>query len=128
MRLLLDTHIFLWSDDEPERIAPSLLAALADEASELALSIASIWEIQIKKQTGKLTLRLPLRDLITEYQQANGLQLLSIEFSHILALDGLPPHHKDPFDRVIIAQAITEDMTVVTADPKFSAYPVKLLI
>lgn len=69
MRLLLDTLIFLWSDDEPERIAPPFLSALADEANELALSIASVWEMQIKRQTGKLTLRLPLRDLIVDYQK-----------------------------------------------------------
>lgn len=127
MRLLLDTHIFIWSDEAPERIPQDWLLALEDQHNELLLSVASVWEMQIKTQIGKMTLRLPLQDLITDYQNANGLQLLPIEFRHVLTLDRLPFHHKDPFDRLIMAQAITENLTLVSADTAFDAYPVNLL-
>ena len=127
MKLLLDTHIFIWSDEEPERIPQSQLSALEDEANELVLSVASVWEMQIKMQIGKLKLRMSLQEIIDEYRSVNDLQLIPIEYKHILALNQLPLHHKDPFDRLIIAQAIAEDFTLVSADPKFSAYAVKLL-
>jgi PIN domain nuclease of toxin-antitoxin system len=127
MKLLLDTHIFIWSDETPERLPQHVLSALEDEANELVLSVASVWKMQIKIQIGKLKLRLPLIDIITEYQNANGLRLLPIEFGDVLALNQLPFHHKDPFDRLIIAQAITGDFTLVSADTNFSNYPVKIL-
>lgn len=127
MKLLLDTHIFIWSDEEPERIPQTQLAALGDKANDLVLSVASVWEMQIKTQIGKLRLRMPLEKIIDEYQRANGLQLLPIEYKHVVALNQLPFHHKDPFDRLLIAQAIAEDFTLVSADSRFSAYAVKLL-
>jgi|SRR5215813_12013953 PIN domain nuclease of toxin-antitoxin system len=127
MKLLLDTHIFIWSDEEPERIPQPQLSAMEDETNDLVLSVASVWEMQIKIQIGKLKLRMPLQEIIDEYQSVNDLQILPIEYKHILALDQLPFHHKDPFDRLIIAQAIAEDFTLVSADPKFSAYAVKLM-
>ncbi len=127
MKLLLDTHVFIWSDEEPERIPQSQLSAMEDETNDLVLSVASVWEMQIKIQIGKLKLRMPLQEIIDEYRSVNDLQILPIEYKHILALDQLPFHHKDPFDRLIIAQAIAEDFTLVSADSKFSAYLVKLL-
>ncbi len=104
-----------------------MLTALEDEANTLILSVASVWEMQIKTQLGRLKLRLPLDGLVKSQQDANDLQLLSVELAHVLALDALPFHHKDPFDRLLIAQSIEEDVTLVSADSKFSAYPVKLL-
>lgn len=127
MKLLLDTHIFIWSDEGPERIPQSQLSALEDETNELVLSVASVWEMQIKMQIGKLKLRMPLQKIIDEYRSVNDLQLLPIEYEHVLALNQLPFHHKDPFDRLIIAQAIAEGFTLVSADSNFSAYAVKLL-
>lgn len=127
MKLLLDTHIFIWSDGEPERIPQSQLSAMEDETNDLILSVASVWEMQIKIQIGKLNLRMPLQEIIDGYRSVNSLQLLPIEYKHVLILNQLPLHHKDPFDRLIIAQAIAEDFTLVSADPKFSAYAVKLL-
>jgi PIN domain nuclease of toxin-antitoxin system len=127
MKLLLDTHIFIWSDEEPERIPQAQLSALEDETNELVLSVASVWEMQIKIQIGKLKLRLPLQEIIDEYRNANDLQLLPVEYRHVLALNQLPFHHKDPFDRIIIAQAVVEGFTLVSADTKFDVYPVKLL-
>ena len=127
MKLLLDTHIFVWWADQPENLSQAALYALEDEANSLLLSVASVWEMQIKLQLGKLKLSLPLKELVESQQEANDLQLLSVELEHVLALDALPFHHKDPFDRLLIAQSIEEDVTLVSADSKFSAYLVKLL-
>ncbi|MGH9899665.1 MAG: type II toxin-antitoxin system VapC family toxin [Pyrinomonadaceae bacterium] len=127
MKLLLDTHIFLWWVDHPEKLSHAALSALEDEAHDLLLSVASVWEMQIKIQLGKLKLSLPLKDLIKNQQKTNGLTVLPVELTHVLALDALPLHHKDPFDRLLIAQSIEDDLTLVSADSQFSAYSVKLL-
>ena len=127
MKLLLDTHIFIWWADQPERLSQAALSALEDEANELLLSVASVWEMQIKIQLGKLKISLPLKDLITNQQETNDLKVSPVALTHVLALDALPFHHKDPFDRLLIAESIEEDLTLVTADSQFSAYSVKLL-
>jgi PIN domain nuclease of toxin-antitoxin system len=127
MKLLLDTHIFLWWADDPEKLSQAALSALQDEANELLLSVASVWEMQIKIQLGKLKLSLPLKDLIKNQQETNQLNLLPVELKHVLALDALPFHHKDPFDRLLMAQSIEEELTLVSADSQFTAYSVKLL-
>ncbi|HKR01577.1 MAG TPA: type II toxin-antitoxin system VapC family toxin [Pyrinomonadaceae bacterium] len=127
MKLLLDTHIFIWWANAPEKLSPVELSALEDETNGLVLSVASVWEMQVKTQLGKLKLGQPLKELIEGQQEINDLQVLPIELSHVLALDSLPLHHKDPFDRLLIAQSIVEDATLVTADEKFSAYSAKLL-
>ncbi len=127
MKLLLDTHIFTWWADQPEELSSSILAALEDEANDLLLSVASVWEMQIKIQLGKLKLSLPLEDLIESQQAANDIQILAIELAHVLTLDALPFHHKDPFDRLLIAQSIAENATLVSADSKLSVYGVSLL-
>ena len=127
MKLLLDTHIFIWWVDEPEKLSTAAISALEDEANELLLSVASVWEMQIKLQLGKLKLSLPLKELVKNQQDTNDLRVSPVALTHVLALDALPFHHKDPFDRLLIAQSIEEDLTLVTADSQFSAYPVKLL-
>ena len=127
MRLLLDTHVFIWWADNPERLSPVALAALEDEANELILSVASVWEMQIKIQLGKLKLSLPLKSLVNHQQETNNLTVSPVALPHVLSLDALPFYHKDPFDRLLIAQSIEDDLTLVTADSHFSAYPVKLL-
>ncbi len=127
MKLLLDTHIFLWIADEPEHIPKHLMPALADESNELWLSVVSIWEMQIKRQIGKLKAQMPLADLIAQQQQSNDIRLLPVTAEHIYELDKLPFHHKDPFDRLLIAQANHEDLTLVSVDPLMTVYPVKLL-
>lgn len=127
MKLLLDTHIFIWWADHPEKLSPAALSALEDEANELLLSVASVWEMQIKIQLGKLKLSLPLKELVKTQQQTNDITISPVELTHVLALDALPFHHKDPFDRLLIAQSNEEDLTLVTADSQFSAYSVKLL-
>ena len=127
MKLLLDTHIFIWWADQPERLSQAALFALEDEANELLLSVASVWEMQIKIQLGKLKLSLPLKELIKNQQDTNALSVSPVTLTQVLALDSLPFHHKDPFDRLLIAQSIEEDLTLVSADSQFSAYSVKLL-
>jgi len=127
MKLLLDTHIFIWWADQPEKLSPAALSALEDEDNELVLSVASVWEMQIKIQLGKLKLSLPLKELVKNQQETNDLMVSPVALTHVLALDALPFHHKDPFDRLLIAQSISDGLTVVTADSQFSAYSVKLL-
>ena|SRR2546421_8699537 len=127
MKLLLDTHAFIWMFDEPEKLSPKASALLADGDNDLILSVVSVWEMQIKMQTGKLRLAIPLRQLIREQVQTNGLRLLPVVLKHVLTLDSLPAHHKDPFDRLLVAQANVEGVFLVSSDPVFSSYPVKLL-
>jgi PIN domain nuclease of toxin-antitoxin system len=127
MRLLLDTHVFIWWADEPEKLSRAALSALENEANELLLSVVSVWEMQIKIQLGKLKLSLPLKDLIKNQQDTNDLTVSPVALPHVLGLDALPFHHKDPFNRLLIAQSIEEDLALVTTDSQFSAYSVKLL-
>ena len=127
MKLLLDTHIFIWWVDEPEKLSAAAMSALQDEANELLLSVASVWEMQIKIQLGKLKLSLPLKELLKNQQETNEITISPITLDHVLALDALPFYHKDPFDRLLIAQSIEEEITIVTADSQFSAYPVKII-
>ena len=127
MKLLLDTHIFIWWADQPERLSSAALSALEDQTNDLLLSVVSVWEMQIKIQLGKLKLSLPLKELVNNQQETNDLTVLPLALAHVLTLDALPFHHKDPFDRLLIAQSIEEAFTIVTADSQFSAYSVKLL-
>lgn len=127
MNLLLDSHTFLWWALEPTKLSPDANTALQDVANTLYLSVASIWELQIKFQLGKLTLPKSLSDLVQNQQWVNGMRLLAIEPAHIYGLATLPLHHKDPFDRLIIAQATAESMTVVGNDSKFAFYSVSIL-
>lgn len=127
MDLLFDTHSFIWWADEPAKLSAAALAALEDESNRLLLSDVSVWEMQIKVQLGKMSLKLPIEDLISSQQKNNGVEVLQITTEHILALDALPLHHKDPFDRLLIAQSKVEDLTIVTRDTKFPSYGAKLL-
>lgn len=125
-RLLLDTHTFLWWDSAPDRLSATVLALCRDPAVVLYLSLVSLWEIQIKRSLGKMPLLLPLAEILRD-QQAAGLQLLPITPAHVFALDALPPHHKDPFDRLLIAQALTESLPLASVDFLFAPYPVALV-
>ena len=127
MRILLDTHIFIWWDSDPEQLSSTARAFCDDSANALVLSVVSVWEMQIKQQLGKLKLRLPLTELIEGQQQTNGIEVLPVTLNHVLALENLPLHHKDPFDRLLIAQALVEDMSLLSADPAFGKYNIKLL-
>ena len=100
--------------------------AIRDPANEAWLSVASVWEMVIKAQLGKLTLRVPLAEIVSQ-QQANGLRILSVTLAHALGVEGLPAIHKDPFDRVLIAQANVEGAELVSANHVVRQYPVRVL-
>lgn len=127
MKIILDTHIFLWWGNEPTRLSSTAWSLCHDPENDLVLSVASIWEIQLKVQLGKLTIRLPLANLIEDEQEKNGIEVLDIKLSHVLELNSLPLHHKDPFDRLLIAQANAEGIALLSADPMFGKYSVNLL-
>jgi PIN domain nuclease of toxin-antitoxin system len=127
MNLLLDTHVFIWLSLTPERLSERVTDLLMDETNLWFLSLVSVWEMQIKRQLGKLSLNLPLPELIASQQQTNGLQLLPIELNHIFTLENLPQFHRDPFDRLLIAQAITEQIPLLSIDTIFDHYPVQRL-
>jgi PIN domain nuclease of toxin-antitoxin system len=121
MDLLLDTCTFIWWDSGGG-LSPLALATLQDPANQLHLSHASLWEMQLKQQKGKLLLRKTLPDIVREQCVQNGLRLMPIEPAAIYGLSQLPPHHADPFDRLIISQAKFHNFAVVTSDPEFSKY------
>jgi PIN domain nuclease of toxin-antitoxin system len=127
MKVLLDTHAFIWWDSAPDKLSPRARAACQDRTNLLFLSVASAWEMQIKLQLDKLHIHLPLAEVITSQQHTNDLQILPVNLSHVLALQFLPAHHKDPFDRLLIAQANAEEATLISHDPVFAYYPVKVL-
>lgn len=127
MKLLLDTHAFIWWTLTPAYLSPQALTAIEDPEHNLLLSLVSLWEMQIKAQLGKLHFPQPLSRIIADQQRLNGLRLLSVEAAHIYALDQLPFHHKDPFDRLLIAQAVAENLPLVSADPAFAAYQAQII-
>jgi PIN domain nuclease of toxin-antitoxin system len=127
MKVLFDTHAFLWWADEPDRLSTKALEILQDKRNGLILSLASVWELQIKVQLGKLELKMPLADLIVSQQQKNRVRLLPVKLPHIVALATLPSYHRDPFDRILIAQARTESITLISHDAEIAQYPVQVI-
>ncbi|PKM10657.1 MAG: PIN domain nuclease [Gammaproteobacteria bacterium HGW-Gammaproteobacteria-3] len=127
MKLLLDTHVFLWLRTAPGKIPEQVLAYYQDMDTDVFLSMASLWEMQIKHQLGKLELELPLSELVELQCLNNGLQILNIEPAHIYQLQTLPFHHNDPFDRMILAQAQVENLQLVSADSAFDLYGIDVL-
>lgn len=120
MRLLLDTHIFLWWDSDPHLLPAQIKNLCEDSQNTLILSVASIWEMQSRQQLGKLSLRVPLSTLIEDQQKTNSLEILPVSLNHVLALEHLPLHHKDPFDRLLIAQSNSEDIGLLSVDKVFT--------
>ncbi|GDX84821.1 twitching motility protein PilT [Methylococcaceae bacterium] len=126
MNRLLDTHTFLWLRNAPEKVSEKVLGAYFEMDNNVFLSMASVWEMQIKSQLGKLELDLPFKTIIQTQCMNNGLQILPIETSHIFALTELPFHHKDPFDRVILIQAKLENLKLASVDSVFHHYDIEL--
>lgn len=125
MKYIIDTHVLIWFSEDDNHLPTLIKSLIEDDSNEIYVSHATIWEMAIKMALGKLKLRYSL----SEWEQVivkNGLTILPNSFRHYEALITLPLHHQDPFDRLIIAQAIAEDFTVITHDSKFPAYPVKL--
>lgn len=127
MNLLLDTHIFIWLAGEPDRISENVRLAVQDSGNKVFLSVASIWEMQIKAQLGRLQLPLPVKELVAVQKSLNDIQILPLVVEHVWALEALPRYHNDPFDRILVAQALAEKWILVTTDNAVRRYPVALL-
>jgi PIN domain nuclease of toxin-antitoxin system len=124
--VLLDTHVFLWLQTEPERLGRHL-KAVEDPGTDLLLSAASSWEIAIKHGLGKLSLPEPPQEYVLERIRLAGRIGLPLEHSHALAVSSLPPLHRDPFDRMIVAQATVLDVPVITSDPAIIQYEIETI-
>ncbi len=127
MKLLLDTHVFLWLQTEPERVGEHL-PAVEDRRNELLLSAASSWEIAIKHGLGRLSLPEPPKRYVPDRMRALGAVGVPIQHDHALSVAALPPLHRDPFDRLLIAQAQSLGATILTADGTLARYPVQTLL
>ncbi len=126
-RFLVDTHVWLWLQSAPERIAPDVRDALGDQTNELLLSAASGWEIAIKYRLGKLPLPALPESYVPDRVRRSGTVPLAVELAHVLRVAELPDHHRDPFDRLLVAQAQLLSLTLVTADEQLSLYDVDVL-
>lgn len=127
MKLLLDTQCWLWWFAQPERLNEETITYIADETNELWFSVAGIWEIGIKVAIGKLPLPEPPDSYLSSRMGQLGMRSLEITATHALRAAALPLHHRDPFDRMLIAQAQIEEMILVSADSMFSQYDVSML-
>lgn len=122
--VLLDTHVFVWALAEPERVPKDAWTILEDRECVLHFSIASAWELTINAGLGKIRLPGGVRAFVATGCQSGGVSLLPIDLSHLHALESLPDHHRDPFDRMILAQSLAESMLVLSYDGAFDAYDV----
>jgi PIN domain nuclease of toxin-antitoxin system len=127
VNLLLDTQVFLWLQTEPERLGDQL-RVVADERTTLLLSAVSSWEIAIKYELRRLPLPETPERYVAERMRAIGARALAVEHPHALAVAKLPPLHRDPFDRLLVAQATLLDLTIATADPSVAQYPVPTML
>ena len=124
MKLLIDTHVFIWWDDDYKQLPQSLLDELTNAQNTIYLSLVSIWEMQIKTQLGKLKFDVPLSQKVEDQQSKNRIELLPITKAHIYAVEELPFYHRDPFDRLLIAQTRTDNLIFVTHDANIQQYSV----
>jgi PIN domain nuclease of toxin-antitoxin system len=127
MKVLVDTHPFLWALLHDHRLTPKAKQILRSDEQELVFSLVSLWEIAIKIKTGKLNTIGSSVTYIRDEMDAYGMQLLPIRYEHILQLESLPHHHSDPFDRLLIAQALTESLPILSGDRAFANYGIKLV-
>jgi PIN domain nuclease of toxin-antitoxin system len=124
VRVLIDTHIFIWWTSDVKRLSSRVNDLLLDPNTEVILSIVSIWEMQIKSSLGKLQFKTNLQELVDDEIKSNRIELLSLSLSHIYALSGLPQYHRDPFDRILIAQSMDTNLQIISIDEKFDLYGV----
>jgi PIN domain nuclease of toxin-antitoxin system len=127
LKILLDTHIFLWAITDDPRLSTAQRSVYTDGANELYFSIASVWEILIKSGLGKIPVPRPAAAWIIKELEKNWITPLSIRISHLTELECLPPVHRDPFDRMLVAQARAEKMPILSADPEIRKYDVALI-
>jgi PIN domain nuclease of toxin-antitoxin system len=126
MKVLLDTHTFLWAIAEEGKLSRRA-QQIYTGSNDLWLSVASVWEILIKVQAGKLPLPEPAGPYLVKKLARDRIEVLPITLNHVLKTESLPLHHRDPFDRLLIAQSIEEGWPIITADPWFAHYPVKVI-
>ena len=127
MKVLLDTHVFLWWVADSSELSPRAREVISDGESQLFLSAASGWEIAIKTRLGKLRLPDHLEAFISEQLAANVIEVLPVSMHHALHTYTLPDHHRDPFDRMLVAQAKLENLPILTADQQIASYPVQVI-
>lgn len=127
MRALLDTHTFLWWITDDASLSENARSFIAQGSNELYLSAASGWEIAIKARLGRLKMAGDPEKLIPEQLAENGIEVLFVNLSHALRVYSLPDHHRDPFDRMLVAQCLMEGVPIITGDPQFEAYGVEIL-
>lgn len=127
MRLLLDTHVFLWYITADPKLPAPFQAAIQDPANEVYLSVASVWEAVIKYHLGKLPLPAPPADYLPQQRDAHGIASLPIDEGAMSHLAALPTLHRDPFDRLLVAQALQHGLTAATVDSDVAAYSISLL-
>jgi PIN domain nuclease of toxin-antitoxin system len=125
--LLLDTHAFLWFVFDDPRLSERAAVAMSDPDTEPVLSVASLWEITIKRQLGRLDLGIDWPTFLRRYVEQRRVTLLDMELTHLIAYDRLPLLHRDPFDRLLVAQAKILGSPIVTADPNLRSYDVEVL-
>lgn len=126
MKALLDTHAFLWAIIEDKKLSRRARELFVGP-SDLWLSVASVWEIMIKVQTSRLPLPSPAGPYIVRKLTDNRIDVLPINLDHVLRVEDLPLHHRDPFDRILVAQSLEEHLPLITADPVFDQYPIELI-
>ena len=127
MRALLDTHAFLWWNTNDQKLSSVARSVIADERNELFLSVASAWEIAIKAARGSLVLPDPPKQYVPSRLRLHGIHALPIQLSHALRVYELPMIHRDPFDRLLIAQSQIEAMPILTTDPEIARYNVDII-
>lgn len=127
MRFLIDTHVWLWAIGEPERLRPSAADLITGAENAVVFSAVSAWEIAIKVSRGRLNLPMPLDDLVMSQMQIFGMSALPVQLPHALRVAQLPPHHADPFDRLLVAQCQSEGLPLMTADAMLARYDIEIL-
>ncbi|HZM11279.1 MAG TPA: type II toxin-antitoxin system VapC family toxin [Candidatus Limnocylindrales bacterium] len=127
MKVLLDTHIFLWAISDPDRLSSRTQQIVKDARNDVLLSVVSAWEIAVKSSLGKLDLPRPAMAFVQRQLARHRIGLLPLSLSHLSALESLPWHHRDPFDRMLVAQCREEGASLITVDKQLHRYEVEIL-
>ena len=126
-RYLIDTHCWLWWHIDPNRLTKRIIELIENKDSVIIFSVVSAWEIVIKYNLKKIRLPLPRSDYVNKRLEISYMEVMPVHLTHVLQVEKLPDYHKDPFDRLLIAQAITENLTVITSDHQFKQYDVEIV-
>jgi len=124
-RYLLDTHVFIWLASDESQVGQDLRDRISDPSADLFLSVASIWEMAIKRSLGKLSLEMPLGEFVSSQLRLLATEPIDIRPRHALMVEALPFHHRDPFDRLLIVQAMAENLEIISRDSRFDAYGIR---